>query len=203
MNVVRFHDCDVQPGKVVCIGRNYAEHISELSNEIPELMVVFVKPNSSISDTLCARHGEPLHYEGEICFLMQEGHIAGVGFGLDLTKRELQSYLKRKGLPWERSKAFDGSAVFSPFVPFDGDLADLTLELQINQERIQSGGVKQMMFPPLKILSELESFMTLADGDIVMTGTPKGVGEIKPGDHFLGRILYRDTLLVQKEWTAI
>jgi len=107
----------VAPAKIVCVGRNFVEHIEELGNEIPENMVIFLKPNSAVAEDLRACHDEPLHYEGELCFLFEKGRFAAVGFGLDLTKRNLQSQLKVKGLPWERAKAFDGSVVFSSFVP--------------------------------------------------------------------------------------
>ncbi|MFA0697572.1 fumarylacetoacetate hydrolase family protein, partial [Vibrio sp. 10N.222.49.C9] len=94
------------PSKILCVGRNYAAHIEELGNEIPEDMVVFMKPNSSLSQQLNSFHDEPLHYEAELCFLVKDGEFSGVAIGLDLTKRETQSALKAKGLPWERAKAF-------------------------------------------------------------------------------------------------
>ncbi len=103
----------VTPSKIVCVGRNYVAHIEELGNEIPEQMVVFNKPNSAIGDTLYANLGEPLHYESELAFMVRAGQLAAVAFGLDLTRRELQSRLKHRGLPWERAKAFDGAALFS------------------------------------------------------------------------------------------
>ena len=128
MYSVRLGDQRISPSKVLCIGRNYVEHIKELNNAIPEQMVVFNKPNTSITTTLTSFHQESLHYETEICFLVENGKYSAVGLGLDLTKRELQSKLKAKGLPWERAKAFDGSAVFSRFVPLDGiDINSLQL----------------------------------------------------------------------------
>ncbi len=199
MNNIIFDDKTITPSKVVCVGRNYVEHIKELGNEIPQNMVLFLKPNSAISDKL--RYvSEDNHYEGEISFLVMNKKIAGVGFGLDLTKRELQSYLKSKGLPWERAKCFDGAAVFSRFVPFVGDIHELGLELYINDNLVQKGEVAQMIYKPQTILKEVESFMSLEDGDIIMSGTPKGVGKYKKGDKFLGRILYKETILVEHEW---
>ena len=180
----------VTPSKVVCIGRNYVDHIKELANEIPDEMVVFLKPNSAISATLSAMHNdEALHYEAELSFLYQGGQFTAVALGLDLTKREVQGKLKAKGLPWERAKAFDGSAVFSDFVaiPEEG-LSQLNLSLVINDELKQQGGVSLMLVKPAEILKELQSFISLEDGDIVMTGTPKGVGVIATEDSFVGQI---------------
>ena len=180
----------VTPSKVVCIGRNYVDHIKELANEIPDEMVVFLKPNSAISATLSAMHNDDvLHYEAELSFLYQGGQFTAVALGLDLTKREVQGKLKAKGMPWERAKAFDGSAVFSDFVaiPEDGG-SQLNLSLAINDELKQQGGVSLMMVKPDEILKELQGFISLEDGDIVMTGTPKGVGVIGSEDSFVGQI---------------
>lgn len=180
----------IMPSKVICIGRNYVDHIRELSNEIPEEMVVFIKPNSAISSKLLStHHGDCLHYEAELSFLYQSGKFTAVAFGIDLTKRELQAKLKAKGLPWERAKAFDSSVVFSDFVAFEQDKTQqLTLSLMINDTLTQQGGVSLMMFKPDEILAELQSFITLEDGDIVMTGTPKGVGIITQGSNFTGEV---------------
>lgn len=119
MNLVEFDGIQRTPSKIVCVGRNYTEHIEELGNPVPEQMVLFFKPNASISDELRARHEEPLHYEGEICFGIENGVYRYLGFGLDLTKRGAQKALKERGLPWERCKAFKGSALFSRFVPIE------------------------------------------------------------------------------------
>jgi 2-keto-4-pentenoate hydratase/2-oxohepta-3-ene-1,7-dioic acid hydratase in catechol pathway len=191
------------PSKIVCIGRNYAAHIEELGNEIPDDMVVFIKPNSAIGQTLYAELGERLHFEGELAFVIQDNKLAAVGFGLDLTKRALQSKLKQKGLPWERAKAFDGAALFSEFVALPPDINTLSLKLTINGEIRQHGGVPLMMYPPNTIVSELASFTTLEDGDIIMTGTPAGVGEVSKGDTFTGAVLAGDQLLVSTSWQAI
>ncbi|WP_282175806.1 fumarylacetoacetate hydrolase family protein [Vibrio nereis] len=193
----------VYPTKVVCVGRNYLEHIQELNNAIPEQMVVFNKPSTSISSTLRSAHQEPLHYEGEICFLVKDSQLYGVGLGLDLTKRGLQSKLKEKGLPWERAKAFDGSAVFSRFIPLAGlDIHQLEIELFINCVRVQKGDVSQMMYSPNVILQELQSYTTLQDGDVIMTGTPQGVGEVHQGDVFLARLKQNEETLIEIEWVA-
>ncbi len=203
MKTVNFNGREITPSKIVCIGRNYVEHIEELGNEVPSSMVIFMKPNSSISSKLFACKDEPIHYEGEISFMICDGKINGVGFGLDLTKRELQSRLKEKGLPWERAKAFDGASVFSDFVKFKGDTDSLSIKLFINSELIQEGSVSHMLYKPNDMLTEIESFSSFEDGDIVMSGTPKGVGIVKSGDIFLGQIFNSDELLVEKKWISV
>ena len=180
----------ITPSKVVCIGRNYVDHIKELANEIPDEMVVFIKPNSAISSTLLAMHNDDvLHYEAELSFLYQGGQFTAVALGLDLTKREVQRRLKAKGLPWERAKAFDQSAIFSDFVSIkQADIKNLNLSLMINADLKQQGSVNLMMAKPDDILKELQTFLSLEDGDIVMTGTPKGVGVITQSDNFIGQV---------------
>ncbi len=203
MNTVTCNGVAVTPSKVVCVGRNYVAHIRELGNDIPEDMVVFIKPNSAISDTLYSQaDGEPLHYEGEVVLLVENGRFTAVGFGLDLTRRKLQSSLKKKGLPWERAKAFDGAAVFSEFVPLPEHLDELTLQLQVDGKPRQAGGVEMMIYQPATILSELQKFTTLENGDLVMTGTPEGVGAINRGERFDGAVLNGSKVLVQASWIA-
>ncbi|MFB9135774.1 fumarylacetoacetate hydrolase family protein [Vibrio olivae] len=200
---IRVGEKRIKPTKVVCVGRNYLEHIQELNNAIPQQMVLFNKPVTAISNQLKAGLDEPNHYEAEICFVVKKGEFHAVGVGLDLTKRRLQSQLKEKGLPWERAKAFDGSAVLSRFVPLKGvNIDELQLELLINCVRVQYGEVKQMIYPPHTILDEIKSFSTLCDGDVVMTGTPKGVGEVHHGDVFLARLKVGDFTLVEVEWAV-
>jgi 2-keto-4-pentenoate hydratase/2-oxohepta-3-ene-1,7-dioic acid hydratase in catechol pathway len=193
----------VTPSKIVCVGRNYVAHIEELGNEMPEHMVVFNKPNSAITDILRSQMGgEPLHYEGELCFMVKAGALHAVGFGLDLTKRELQSRLKEKSLPWERAKAFDGAALFSEFVSLPENLASLSLELTVDGAPRQEGGVELMMYPPEAILKELTAFITLEDGDIIMTGTPAGVGGIHTGERFEAQVLAAGRSLLSATWVA-
>ena len=202
MKSVMLDNQDISPTKILCIGRNYVEHIKELGNEIPSSMVVFNKPNSSISHTLYDISDE-CHFEGEICFLMLSNEIAGVGFGLDLTKRDLQSQLKSKGLPWERAKSFDHSAVFSDFVSFGGDIKSLRLELYINDKLVQSGGYDLMIYKPEQIVKELLTYTSFEDGDIIMSGTPKGVNRYKKGDLFVGKIYDGDEVLVEGCWIVV
>jgi len=202
MRSVIFNGQAVQPGKVICVGKNYAAHISEMDSVPAEEMVVFMKPNSSMGDTLMAEIDEPIHYEGEICLLIERGEAVGVAFGLDLTKRATQSKLKAAGLPWERSKAFNGSALFSEFVTAPEDLNKLGVELLVNEALRQKGDVSLMLYPPGVILRELKQFLTLDDFDIVMTGTPAGVGPVRAGERFRGRVLNGETELIGKEWLA-
>ena len=143
-----------------------------------------------------------MHYEGELTFVVEDGRFAAVGFGLDLTKRALQDRLKSRGLPWERSKAFDGSALFSEFVALPERLGSLSLQLDVDGETRQRGGVELMMYKPPAILRELQSFTTLEDGDLIMTGTPAGVGTIRTGERFEARVLAGDELLVAATWVA-
>jgi 2-keto-4-pentenoate hydratase/2-oxohepta-3-ene-1,7-dioic acid hydratase in catechol pathway len=189
------------PSKVVCIGRNYVEHIEELGNEMPDSMVVFNKPNSAISDTLDFVD-EQCRFEGEICFLVKEGRFYGVGFGLDLTKADIQNTMKSKGLPWERAKAFDGSAVLGTFVLLNAPLQSLHMELWRNGVLQQHANYDLMIYKPEVMLEEIKSFMTLEDGDIIMSGTPKGVATYRTGDRFVGKIFSGERLLVETMWLA-
>lgn len=192
----------VTPGKIVCVGRNYVDHIAELGNEVPDEMVVFIKPNSALVQDLYATIDEPLHYETEIAFVIESGEFSAVAVGLDLTKRELQTKLKSKGLPWERAKSFTGAALFSEFVTLPDDLSTLMVKLAIDNKPVQMGGVELMMYKPASILRELKTFLTLDDGDIVMTGTPKGVGVINAGAEFQASILNKGEVLVSQSWQA-
>ncbi len=200
MNRIKTNNKTIHPTKVICIGRNYVDHIKELNNETPSEPVIFMKPNSAISEDINFDDNDAIHYEGEISFVVNKGKLDAVGFGLDLTKREIQTKLKNKGLPWERAKAFDGSAVFSEFAPVDGNMEELRLELWINGELIQSGGVDLMLYKPDEILTEISTFSTPEDGDIIMTGTPKGVGVINKNDVFIGKIYNNKSLLIENTW---
>ena len=199
MKTITYNDQALKVSKVVCIGRNYVEHIEELGNEIPSSMVVFNKPNSAISNTLYY-FSEHCRFEGEICFLIHDAKIDAVGFGLDLTHADVQNTLKSKGLPWERAKAFDKSAVLSEFVPLCDNISTLGMKLFINDELVQFANYDLMMYKPDTMLSEIQSFMTLEDNDIIMSGTPKGVGTYSIGDRFVGQVFSGDTLLLEKEW---
>lgn len=202
MKTVTFNSTTLQPSKIVCIGRNYVEHIAELNNEVPEQPVVFLKPNSAIGETLIAYNNGEIHYEGEICFVVNKQKLAGIGVGLDLTKRDAQSELKAKGLPWERAKAFDCSALFSQFIEIQGDLSDYRMELLINNQTIQVANYDLMMAKPQSLLEEVQSFMSFEDGDILMTGTPKGVGKVNQGDEFTIKLFLQEKLVIEQSWQA-
>jgi len=193
----------VAPSKVVCVGRNYVAHIQELNNEVPTSMVLFMKPNAAITDTLTTKPQTTLHYEGEISFLIKQGKVHAVAFGLDLTNRTLQSELKTKGLPWERAKAFDGAAVMSKFVSIDTlDIDKLAMQLWINDVLVQEANIDLMIYKPLTVIKEINSFSTLIDNDIIMSGTPKGVGSYDKGDKFVGKIFLADREIISQEWIA-
>jgi 2-keto-4-pentenoate hydratase/2-oxohepta-3-ene-1,7-dioic acid hydratase in catechol pathway len=203
MKAIKLDGKELYPSKIICIGQNYVGHIRELGNEIPSQPVIFIKPNSTISNEIRTLPKTVIHYEGEICFIVMDGKLAAVGFGLDLTKREVQTSLRNKGMPWERSKAFDGAAVFSDFVMISGKLDDLRMELHINDHLVQEGGFDLMMNKPEAVLAEAGSFLSFEDGDVIMSGTPKGVGPIQAGDRFTGKVFANNDLLVEARWTVL
>jgi len=189
------------PGKVVCVGRNFVAHAHELGNEVPGEPLLFMKPAAAMVSLdgpiqVSQDLGE-LHHEAEIAVLVGsaltaadagqvQAAIAGIGLGLDLTLRELQSRLKKKGHPWERAKAFDGSCPLSRFVPIQ-DFASLTgieLRFSVNGELRQQGSSAQMIFDIVALLVEISGVFSLDPGDVVLTGTPAGVGPLYDGDHF-------------------
>ena len=192
----------IYPSKIVCVGRNYAEHIREFDNKASQEPVIFLKPNSAISNDVHSSKSELVHYEGEITFLISSGELRGVGFGLDLTKRDLQYKLMAKGWPWERAKSFDRSAVFSDFATFKGNISDLRMEFYINGVLAQFGSYELMMSKPARMLNEAKSFLTFEDGDLLMTGTPKGVGAVNSGDKYLGKIFENEKLVVEGSWVV-
>ncbi len=202
MNTIKLEDKLITPSKVICIGRNYVDHIKELNNEMPTDMVFFIKPNSCISDEIIFPKGnDSCHYEAEISFIIEDTKIVAVGFGLDMTLREVQSKLKAKGLPWERAKSFHNAAVFSDFVKIN-DISNLSLQLEINGELKQEGGIDLMIHKPHETITEALTFTYFEDGDILMTGTPKGVGSFNIGDTFVGRIIDGKDVLLEKTFVV-
>lgn len=191
--------------KIICIGRNYAEHAKELKNEVPTEPVWFMKP-----DTALLKDGEPfyfpdftndLHHEIELVIKINRvgKHIDEqfahkyydeIGIGVDFTARDLQAQCKEKGLPWERAKAFDGSAPLGKFIKKEqlGDLNNIDFELKINGESRQIGNTQDLLFSFDKVISYVSKFVTLKVGDLIFTGTPKGVGAVKIGDKLEGFI---------------
>ena len=202
MKAVTWDGKAVYPSKIVCVGRNYADHIKEFDNEASQEPFIFIKPNSSISDEIHSSKSELIHFEGEITFLISSGELKGVGFGLDLTKRDLQYKLRTKGWPWERAKAFDYSAVFSDFVTFKCDISELRMEFYINNALVQFGNYDLMLSKPPRMLDEAKSFLSFEDGDLLMTGTPKGVGPVNAGDEYLGKIFEKEKLIVEGSWVV-
>ncbi|MBV0934306.1 fumarylacetoacetate hydrolase family protein [Marinobacterium weihaiense] len=193
------HALELPLGKVVCIGRNYADHALELNNPIPKEPILFIKPATSVVPmeqpfSVPAGKGE-VHFETEMAILIGETlknadeqqamhAIAGIGLGLDMTLREVQSRLKEKGQPWEKSKCFDGACPLSTFLsPASvNDLTDVQIRLSVNGEVRQDGNSAQMLTPVLKLLAHASEWFTLEPGDVVLTGTPAGVGPVQPGD---------------------
>lgn len=193
------------PGKVVCVGRNYADHAKELGNEIPTSPLLFMKPATAMvamAGPLALPEGMgACHHELEMALLIGEpltkaapeecrGAIAGIGLALDLTLRELQDELKKKGQPWERAKAFDGACPLAEFVPFDPsmDFKSLTLRLTRNGGLQQQGSCGDMLFSVENLLSEISRSFSLVPGDVVLTGTPAGVGPLNSGDKLLAEL---------------
>jgi 2-keto-4-pentenoate hydratase/2-oxohepta-3-ene-1,7-dioic acid hydratase in catechol pathway len=201
MKQIKLNNQTITPSKVVCIGRNYVEHIKELNNETPQSMVVFNKPNSAICDKLYY-FNEDTRFESEICFAIQDNQIAGVGIGLDLTHANIQNNMKQKGLPWERAKAFDNSAVLSDFVSIGCDIKNIKMQLFINTTLTQEATYDLMIYKPKQMIEEIQSFMSFEDGDIVMSGTPKGVGNYKKDDIFVGKLYCDDKLVLEVKWVV-
>ena len=203
MNTVNVAGQLITPNKIICIGRNYAAHIAELGNETPTEMLLFTKPNSAISEQLKSQHNhDALHFETELCFVVKNNQLAAVGLGLDLTKRAVQTQLKAKGLPWERAKAFDGSALFTEFLPITDALQPFRFKLIIDGRIQQQGDSNLMIYKVDAILSEISQFMRLQDGDIIMTGTPAGVGEVSKGKTFNAQLYLGSELLLEQHWLA-
>ncbi|MBS1582117.1 MAG: fumarylacetoacetate hydrolase family protein [Bacteroidetes bacterium] len=186
--------------KIICIGRNYGDHARELGNAVPEEPVFFLKPT-----TACLYPGQPIrlpellgeiHHEIELVVMIDSyakdvpasmalGLIASFSLGLDLTARTLQNELKAKGLPWEKAKAFDGSAVLGEVeLPMTAstDLQSFTLELKRNGTTVQKGSTRDMLFPVAELIAHVSRYITLEPGDLFFTGTPAGVGPIAEGD---------------------
>ncbi|MDY6840821.1 MAG: fumarylacetoacetate hydrolase family protein [Pseudomonadota bacterium] len=202
-------------GKIVCIGRNYAEHARELNNPVPDEPLLFIKPATSavhITRPLdFPRNQGAVHFETELAVLIgrpltrasaseAESAILGYGLALDLTLRDLQSKLKKKGQPWERAKAFDGACPLSPFVSadkFSGGPIHFTLD--IDGSRQQTGDTGDMLNPIVTLIAHISSQFTLLPGDLVLTGTPKGVGPLNSGQTLsleLENLLFVETKVV-------
>lgn len=183
--------------KIICIGRNYREHAEELGNEVPEKPVIFMKPDTALlkgRDFYIPEFSQDIHYELEVVlkisrngkYILKENahsYYHEIGLGIDFTARDLQSELKSKGLPWELAKGFDGSAAVSSFYSkSEFNLENLSFSLQKNKTVVQSGNTRDMMFSFDEIIAFVSRFFTLRTGDLIFTGTPKGVGKIAEND---------------------
>jgi 2-keto-4-pentenoate hydratase/2-oxohepta-3-ene-1,7-dioic acid hydratase in catechol pathway len=190
---------DLPVGKVVCVGRNYAEHAKELGNEIPDIPILFLKPSTSIVSleygfSIPVDQGS-VHYEAEISLLIDKqttgisveqawDSVGHVGLALDLTLRDVQSRLKGKSHPWEVAKAFDGACPLSRWIPLNelSDKNDIAISLEKNGELKQVGSSHQMITNIPNLIAYMSSIFTLMPGDVIITGTPAGVGPLKSGD---------------------
>ncbi|MDC3407265.1 fumarylacetoacetate hydrolase family protein [Bacteroidia bacterium] len=190
--------------KIICIGRNYVAHVKELGNEIHKEPVLFMKPDSAIFRQRDAFYipdwTNEVHYEAEIVIKINRlgknieekfapKYYSQFTLGIDFTARDVQKNLKALGLPWEKSKAFDQSAVLGEYLNVnDYSLDNLNFELKINGRVVQSGNTKSMIYTIPQIINHCSEFFTLKIGDLIFTGTPEGVGKVNAGDELEGFI---------------
>jgi 2-keto-4-pentenoate hydratase/2-oxohepta-3-ene-1,7-dioic acid hydratase in catechol pathway len=200
--------------KIICIGRNYAKHIEELQNERPDAPVIFIKPDTAVlpknQDFYIPEFSNDIHHEIEIIVKISKPgkyidekfahkYYDEISVGIDFTARDLQQSLKEKGLPWEKAKAFDNSAVIGGFISkklFNSD-ESLKFTLQNNGETVQTGDSRHMLWKIDEIISYISQFFTLKTGDIIFTGTPEGVAAVKPGDVLEGFLNQKKLLTTQ------
>ncbi|MFN5357158.1 MAG: fumarylacetoacetate hydrolase family protein [Bacteroidota bacterium] len=189
--------------KIICVGRNYAAHARELNNAIEEEPVIFMKPETALIPArqpfFIPDHAEDIHFETELVVRINKvgKHIEErfahryydeVSLGIDFTARDTQSKLKSKGLPWELSKGFDGSAPVGTFIPLqrlNKSVQDLRFTLHVNGELRQSGHTADMIFSVDRIIAFVSAYFTLKIGDYIFTGTPEGVGKVQAGDQLI------------------
>jgi 2-keto-4-pentenoate hydratase/2-oxohepta-3-ene-1,7-dioic acid hydratase in catechol pathway len=191
--------------KIVCIGRNYADHAKELGNAVPDEPVVFMKPSSAMIHNskpfFIPAFTNDVHYELELVYRITNNgrHIEeqfahryydSVGLGIDFTARDIQQKLKAKGLPWEKAKAFDGSAAMGEYVALDSlpDPKNINFQLFKNGEEVQTGQSSHMLHDIDAIIAHVSQYFVLTVGDLIFTGTPAGVGKVEIGDHLLGKL---------------
>ena len=201
--------------KIICIGRNYTDHISELQNEKPEDPVIFLKPDTSIllkkQPFFIPDFSEEVHYEVEVLVKIKKvgKHIQEkfahkyydeIGLGIDFTARDLQQKLKEKGLPWEKAKAFDGAAVIGEKWIAKDSVADINMlnfSLEKNGETVQKGNTEFMLWKIDELIAYVSQFFTLKIGDIIFTGTPAGVGKVSAEDRLTGFIEDKQIFSIQ------
>ena len=209
-------------GKIVCVGRNYAAHAKELNNPIPSEPILFIKPASSAVDlspsfSIPENQGS-VHHELEIAILIGQplvkadedevaAAIAGIGLGLDLTLRDVQAILKEKGHPWERAKSFDGACPLTGFVSVaqfsEGDWQSIGLKLEKNGQLQQQGSSADMLFAILPLIAHMSEHFSLQPGDVILTGTPAGVGPLEIGDDLSAELSLGNKILLTSESTVV
>lgn len=189
--------------KIICVGRNYVDHIKELSNDRPTDPVIFIKPDTALIDSSQAFYypsfSSDVHYELELVYRIGKvgknieskfayKYIDAIGLGIDFTARDLQSILKEKGLPWEKAKAFNGSAFVSPLRAIeDSDLSSsIDFQLEKNGVTVQHGNSDLMIWNISDLIADISQYFTLKTGDYIFTGTPAGVGPVQIGDTLSG-----------------
>ncbi|MGI8892564.1 MAG: fumarylacetoacetate hydrolase family protein [Bacteroidia bacterium] len=185
--------------KIICVGRNYAAHASELNNAVPDEPVLFMKPDTAIPQARTPFYlpdfSNDVHHEVELVLKINKmgkniqekfasNYYSEIAVGIDFTARDLQNKLKEKGLPWEKAKAFDGSAPMSSFIPIADfpDKKNINFILLKNKEQVQHGNTADLLFNFDKLVSYISKFFTLKKGDLIFTGTPAGVGKVNAGD---------------------
>jgi len=199
--------------KIICIGRNYTEHIEELKNERPKSPVVFLKPDSAIlakkMPFFIPSFSDDIHYEVEILIKINKvgKHIDAkfahkyydeIGLGIDFTARDVQKQCKEKGLPWEKAKAFDGSAVVGEFVAKDSlNLNEILFKLLKNDEIVQQGNSQHMLWGFDELIAYVSQYFTLKKGDIIFTGTPAGVGKVTENDVLIGILQDKESFKIK------
>jgi len=200
--------------KIICIGRNYAKHIEELANEKPENPVIFLKPDSAIllknQPFFIPPFSTDIHYEVEVLVKINKvgkyidekfahKYYDEIGLGIDFTARDIQNTCKEKGLPWEKAKAFDGSAVIGEFIPKEnlGDLNNLKFSLYKNSELVQNGNTNAMLWKIDELIAYVSQFFTLKKGDVIFTGTPAGVGKVFENDILIGTLQEKELFSIK------
>ena len=191
--------------KIICVGRNYVDHIKELNNQRPDSPVIFLKPETSIINKkhpfFIPNFSKDVQYEVEILVKINRlgkaistefshKYYNHIGLGIDFTARDIQNILKNKGLPWEKSKAFDGSALIGKWINKSEipDLNNINFNLEKNGNIVQVGNTSKMLWNIDELISEISKYFTLKIGDIIFTGTPSGVGKVDENDILVGRI---------------
>lgn len=187
--------------KIICIGRNYVNHAKELNNKVPKEPLIFIKPETAINGSDVLKYPsftESLHFELELVLKISKtgkdipleeasSYFQEVGLGIDFTARDIQSKCKERGHPWEKAKAFDDSATVGGFVDKNKlNLQSVNFQLQLNDEVRQNGNSKDMIFDFDFLIHFASKFFTLSKGDLIFTGTPEGVGEVKVNDNLMG-----------------